>query len=160
MRQVAMIVAVAAMAAIWSTAFAQNSGNEPTPRPEVPRTTGQAPKAPIGHRQPQVKDLRRSCRGNSGRARKIKEQRKLQPSPKDRKLGQQFGSALNVIAQMLPVENTHPWVLTIACGTLVLRCRSPLTRRSNRRAALLQCMSPFLTRLGHSEARFGPMKLR
>jgi hypothetical protein len=73
MRQVAMIVAVAAMAAIWSTAFAQNSGNEPTPRPEVPRTTGQAPKAPIGHRQPQVKDLPPELQG------------KLGPSPEDKR---------------------------------------------------------------------------
>ena len=72
MRQLAMVAAVAAAAAIWSTAFAQNSGNEPTPQAEVPHTAGQAPRAPVGHRQPQVKDLPADLQG------------KLGPSPEDR----------------------------------------------------------------------------
>jgi hypothetical protein len=73
MRQLAMI---AALAAIWSTAFAQNGGNEPTPQAGGPPTTGQAPKAPIGHRQPQVKDLPPDLQG------------KLGPSPEDKKAGE------------------------------------------------------------------------
>jgi hypothetical protein len=76
MRQLAMVAAVAGVAAIWSTALAQNSGNNPTPQPEVPRTTGQAPKAPVGHRQHQVKDLPADL------------QEKLGPTPEDRKAGE------------------------------------------------------------------------
>jgi hypothetical protein len=48
MCQFAMIAAVAAVAAIWSSAFAQDSMNDPTiPQAEAPYKTGQAPKVPM-----------------------------------------------------------------------------------------------------------------
>jgi hypothetical protein len=79
MRHFAMTVAIAAIAAISSGAFAQNTGQQPpTPQPDAPRTTGQAPKAPIGHRQPAAKDLPPELN------------EKLGPSPEDRKLDQKL----------------------------------------------------------------------
>jgi hypothetical protein len=79
MRQLAMIAAVAAAAAISSSALAQNSVKDLAPlRAEAPHTTGQASKAPIGHRQPRVKDVPADLEEN------------LQPSLEDRKLDERL----------------------------------------------------------------------
>jgi hypothetical protein len=58
MRPSTLICAAVATAAMCGTAGAQNNSIQPS-RPPVgePRTTGQAPRAPVGHRQPTAKDV-------------------------------------------------------------------------------------------------------
>jgi hypothetical protein len=58
MRPSILICAAVATAAVCASADAQNNSNQPS-RPPVsePQTTGQAPRAPVGHRQPTAKDV-------------------------------------------------------------------------------------------------------
>ena len=75
MRQFAMMVAAAAAAATWSNALAQDSPKNPTTtHAKAAYTTGQASRAPVGHRQPRAKDVPPGLENN------------LQPSLDDRKL--------------------------------------------------------------------------
>ena len=58
MRPSILICAAVATAAVCASAGAQGNSNQPS-RPPVsePQTTGQAPRAPVGHRQPTAKDV-------------------------------------------------------------------------------------------------------
>lgn len=58
MRPAMLIYVAVATAAVCGTANAQSNSVQPAKPPvSAPQTTGQAPRAPVGHRQPTAKDV-------------------------------------------------------------------------------------------------------
>jgi hypothetical protein len=59
MRPSMLICAAVVTAAVCATANAQSNSVQPSRPPDVsePQTTGQVPRAPVGHRQPTAKDV-------------------------------------------------------------------------------------------------------